>query len=85
VKCRNFIRGLPRSYARALSTSRSTRMWNKRAVWNAWGAPVQVARVPCQPRLVRRARPQLGALRHLFLTRSYRASERANPVDLPAP
>jgi hypothetical protein len=48
--------------------------------------PVQVARVPCQARLIRRrARPQLGALRHLFLTRSYRASERANPVDLPAP
>jgi hypothetical protein len=30
VKCRNFIRGLPRSYARGLSDSRSTRMWNKR-------------------------------------------------------
>jgi hypothetical protein len=39
-----------------------------------------------QSRLVRRrAGPQRGALRHLFLTRSYRASERANPVDLPAP
>jgi hypothetical protein len=33
----------------------------------------------------RRARPQLGALRHLFLTRSYRTSERANSIDLPAP